>query len=231
MAVHLGVWLGGISHSSWLVDDPQIPEVVDSLVAEHLVCKATVWETHFLHILWSTVAPSPHWYKRILFWNISYINHAPLRPAIPIQGLHGEPLSKGAISHVVILNVKIGDHSETKTFGIIKMPWDLLLGIDWLQKHNPVINWKTGSINFSCCNSGHLGAPQIAQVPSSLDSHPIDIAMLSACNFFWINDVSHMVSSAWSLLWALYVPLLLTIQALLLVNPLMTLLHPIQSPI
>ncbi len=82
---------------------------------------------------------------------------APLRPAIPIQGLDGEPLSKGSISHVVVLNVKLGDHSEFKTFGIVKMPWDLLLGIDWLQKHNPVINWKSGSIHF-------LAATQVAWV-------------------------------------------------------------------
>ncbi len=138
---------------------------------------------------------------------------APLRPAILIQGLDGEPLSKGSISHVVVLNVKLGDHSEFKTFGIVKMPWDLLLGIDWLQKHNPVINWKSGSITFSCCNSGRLGSP--AHVPSLLDSHSlcnfghlgahhttqvpgspilpsIDIAMLSACDFFWLNNILHM---------------------------------------
>ena len=58
------------------------------------------------------------------------LNHAPLRPAIPIQGLDGEPLSKGSISHVLVLNVKIEDHSEFKTFGIVKMPWDLLLGVN-----------------------------------------------------------------------------------------------------
>ncbi|KAF8327820.1 uncharacterized protein EI90DRAFT_2927811, partial [Cantharellus anzutake] len=59
--------------------------------------------------------------------------------------LDGSPLSKGSVSHAVILNVKIGDHSEFKTFGIVKMPWDLLLDVDWLQKHNPKINWCVGS--------------------------------------------------------------------------------------
>ena len=144
---------------------------------------------------------------------------APLRPAIPIQGLDGKPLSKGAITHVVVLNVKLGDHSEFKSFGIVKMPWDLLLGIDWLQKHNPVINWKSGSIKFSCCDSCHLGSQVTAHVPSFLDSHlccdpgclgfpdstqvpdspsppsispPIDIAMLTAHDFFRTNDISHM---------------------------------------
>src|SRR5258708_6096836 len=85
------------------------------------------------------------------------LTSTPLRSVIPIWGLDGKPLSKGSISCVTSLNVKIGDHTEIKTFSVVRMPWDLFLGVDWLQTHNPEINWKSSSIHFSCCDSGRLG--------------------------------------------------------------------------
>jgi hypothetical protein len=28
---------------------------------------------------------------------------------------------------------------------------DLIVGFNWLQKHNPNVDWKTGDITFDCC--------------------------------------------------------------------------------
>src|SRR5260221_1237010 len=127
------------------------------------------------------------------------LTSTPLRPAILIRGLDSKPLSKGSISHVATCKVKIGDHSELKTFGIVKMPWDLLLGVDWLRTHNLEINWKANSLCFSCCNSGHLGS-QFTTLASTLvpgpvnaiNSDSIDIAILSAQELFRLDDVSHL---------------------------------------
>ena len=122
------------------------------------------------------------------------LSSTPLRPAIPIWGLDGKPLLKGSISHVATFQVKIGDHTESKTFGIVRMPWDLLLGVDWLQTHNPEINWKSSSICFSCCDSGCLGSQftTLASGLLDLDFDSIDIAILSAHDLFWLGDISHM---------------------------------------
>jgi len=40
------------------------------------------------------------------------------------------------------------------------MNYDVLLGIDWLQKHNPLIDWETNQLTFSCCgmNLIHFGS-------------------------------------------------------------------------
>src|SRR5260221_13888356 len=122
------------------------------------------------------------------------LTSTPLRPAILIRGLDSKPLSKGSISHVATCKVKIGDHSELKTFGIVKMPWDLLLGVDWLRTHNPEISWKSCSIHFSCCDSGHLGMrfTTLASGSLDLDSESIDVAILSAHDLFRMGNISHM---------------------------------------
>src|SRR5258707_14133802 len=122
--------------------------VIKSLVAEHLLCNATVQTLNGNPFHAHTMIDSGSQSSLISedFVRKHLLASIPLRPAIPIHGLDGRPLSRGSITHVVSLNLKIGDHSELKTFGIVNMPWDLLLGIDWLQTHNLEINWKSGSI-------------------------------------------------------------------------------------
>src|SRR5258708_31145210 len=136
------------------------PAIVKSLVADHLLCNATVQRLNGNPFCACTIIDSSSQSSLtsadfVLKHQLSTI---PLRPAIPIQGLDGRPLSRGSITHVAMLNMKIGDHSELKAFGIVDMPLDLLLCINWLRTHNPEINWKSGSICFSSCVSGCLGA-------------------------------------------------------------------------
>ena len=107
---------------------------VKSLVAEHFLCNATVQTLNGNPFLARTMIDSGSQSSLISeeFVLKHQLTSTPLRPVIPIWGLDGKPLSKGSISHIVSLNVKIGDHTELKTFGIVRMPWDLLLGVDWL---------------------------------------------------------------------------------------------------
>src|SRR5882762_10091179 len=43
-------------------------------------------------------------------------------------------------------------HWEDMDFGITNLDdHDIFLGYDWLQHHNPEINWQTREINFSRC--------------------------------------------------------------------------------
>ncbi|SJL16283.1 uncharacterized protein ARMOST_19803 [Armillaria ostoyae] len=46
----------------------------------------------------------------------------------------------------------IGNHSEHIDFAVTDLgSKDLYLRHDWLKRHNPVINWETGTIIFGCC--------------------------------------------------------------------------------
>lgn len=54
------------------------------------------------------------------------------------------------ITHVVQLNVKLGPHVEEMVFAIANLgKAGAFLGFDWLEKHNPNINWRTREVRLS----------------------------------------------------------------------------------
>ncbi|SJL10448.1 uncharacterized protein ARMOST_13834 [Armillaria ostoyae] len=64
---------------------------------------------------------------------------------------HGIPA--GEITAYTKLHLKIGDHSERIDLAITDLGQkEIFLGYDWLIHHNPVINWKIGTITFACCH-------------------------------------------------------------------------------
>ncbi|SJL15543.1 uncharacterized protein ARMOST_19044 [Armillaria ostoyae] len=76
------------------------------------------------------------------------------KTAVPItvynaDGTHNKA---GDITEFVEFRMTIGNHSECIDFAVTDLGTkDLYLGHDWLKRHNPVINWKTGSIVFGHC--------------------------------------------------------------------------------
>jgi len=58
----------------------------------------------------------------------------------------------GSVTEVVKMNMTIGDHQELIQLSVTNLGnHDLFLGYDWLQKHNPNINWKDSLINLQNC--------------------------------------------------------------------------------
>src|SRR5260370_22311504 len=79
------------------------------------------------------------------------------------------------------------------------MNCDLILGIDWLHKHNLVINWESNEIQFMCCNSDQVELKSGDAQPSNLvipiqmgdaimempmPDNSIDVVMLTEDEFF-----------------------------------------------
>jgi len=55
----------------------------------------------------------------------------------------------GNVTEIVEMNMTIGDHQELIQLSVTNLGnHDLFLGYDWLQKHNPTINWKNSSISL-----------------------------------------------------------------------------------
>jgi hypothetical protein len=58
----------------------------------------------------------------------------------------------------MICHFEIGDHSKRLALAVTKLSTDgVFLGYNWLKEHNPVINWKKQTIEFTCENE-HLPA-------------------------------------------------------------------------
>lgn len=54
----------------------------------------------------------------------------------------------------VVLKMRYKNYSETVYFYVANIGRsDVIIGHNWLEKHNPEINWKTGEITFNQCLS------------------------------------------------------------------------------
>ena len=71
---------------------------------------------------------------------------------VPVLNVDGTRNQEGDITHYVLLTVGVEKHTEQLWCAVTclgKVP--LILGHDWLKKHNLNIDWMTGDIKLSCC--------------------------------------------------------------------------------
>src|SRR5260370_41890972 len=77
------------------------------------------------------------------------------------------------------------------------MNCDLILGIDWLKQHNPLINWESNHLTFLCCKSHSIDLKSRDAQFSNCSSPVLDISIvvLSVNNFFrqsWVQAFSFL---------------------------------------
>src|SRR5215472_4077424 len=72
--------------------------------------------------------------------------------AIRVYNIDGTLNEHGSIRETVDLIVRYRDHTERATFYITSLGGqNIILGHQWLEKHNPEIDWKTGEVTMSRC--------------------------------------------------------------------------------
>ena len=77
------------------------------------------------------------------------LKEIPLQQNIPIYNVNGTPNKLGQIRTKVELPIKIGGWNIREELYVTHLGKnEIILGFDWLQKHNPRINWKTGMLDF-----------------------------------------------------------------------------------
>src|SRR5260370_23634667 len=77
------------------------------------------------------------------------------------------------------------------------MNCDLILGIDWLKQHNPLINWESNHLTFLCCKSHSIDLKsRDAQFSNCSSPVPdISIVVLSVNKIFrqsWVQAFSFL---------------------------------------
>ncbi|SJL05370.1 uncharacterized protein ARMOST_08737 [Armillaria ostoyae] len=78
-----------------------------------------------------------------------------VKTAIPIivYNADGSRNKGGDITEYVEVRLTIGNHEERIDLAVTDLGVkDLYLGHDWLKRHNPVINWETGTVIFGHCS-------------------------------------------------------------------------------
>lgn len=66
--------------------------------------------------------------------------------------IDGSQNEAGSIREVIDIVLRYCDHSECAIFTVTSLgKQDTILGLTWLHKHNPEVDWKTEEVRMSCC--------------------------------------------------------------------------------
>jgi hypothetical protein len=70
---------------------------------------------------------------------------------VPVEVIDGRTIAFGAITHETThLEFCIGKHTEKIILNIISTPHHpIILGLPWLEVHNPIIDWQSKTLTFS----------------------------------------------------------------------------------
>jgi len=75
-----------------------------------------------------------------------------LEKPIIVRNIDGTDNSGGAIIHQVEANVYYKGHIERMRMDVCDLgKMEVILGMPWLQAHNPEINWETGEVKMMRC--------------------------------------------------------------------------------
>ena len=75
-----------------------------------------------------------------------------LERPIVVKNINGTNNSAGSITHQVEVNVYYKGHVERMRIDVCNLGrTDIILGMLWLQAHNPEINWETEEVKITMC--------------------------------------------------------------------------------
>ncbi len=68
-----------------------------------------------------------------------------------VEVIDGRTIASGAITHETTpLELCIGEHAKKIVFNIIStLHHPVILGLPWLEMHNPIIDWRSRTLTFS----------------------------------------------------------------------------------
>jgi len=75
-----------------------------------------------------------------------------LERLMQVRNVDGSFNREGPIENTVEVNIYYKEHTERMEINVIgEQKWSVILGIAWLARHNPEIDWKTGEVKMTRC--------------------------------------------------------------------------------
>ncbi|CAJ0968688.1 unnamed protein product, partial [Ranitomeya imitator] len=98
----------------------------------------------------------------------------PLQYPIPLRGIDATPLAKNKPQYWTQLTMCMAPaHQEDIRFLVLHNLHDVVvLGLPWLQVHNPVLDWKSMSVSSWGCQGVHGDVPLLSISPSTPSEVP-----------------------------------------------------------
>jgi hypothetical protein len=74
---------------------------------------------------------------------------------VPVEVIDGRTIASGEITHeTTLLKLCLGKHAKKIVLNIISTPHHpVILGLPWLEAHNPIIDWQSRTLTFKRCTS------------------------------------------------------------------------------
>ena len=63
------------------------------------------------------------------------------------------------------IQLQIQGYKENIALDIVDIKYDVILGMEWLAQHNPVIDWKKRTLEFPNCSHGQMETRSVSKVP------------------------------------------------------------------
>ena len=101
--------------------------------------------------------------------------------------------TQGAISHATNLRMEMGiRHTKLANLFVTNTgDHDVLLGMDWLSKHNPNINWATNTITLNRC-------PTMCFKEETKPTAPLLVQLLPVCDWDSLTDEYFEIDEAYA---------------------------------
>lgn len=61
------------------------------------------------------------------------------------------PIASGLITQDVVTNLRASTHSENIALAVVSVGYPVILGLDWLERHNPAVDWREKNLSLDCC--------------------------------------------------------------------------------
>ena len=75
-----------------------------------------------------------------------------LERPIQVRNVDGSFNKEGPIENTVEVNIYYQEHRERTEINVIGgQKWSVILGMPWLARHNPEIDWRTGEVKMTRC--------------------------------------------------------------------------------
>ena len=75
-----------------------------------------------------------------------------LKRPVNVRNVDGSLNKEGPIENTVEVNIYYQGHRKRTEIDVIGgQKWIVILGMPWLARHNPEINWKTGEVKMTRC--------------------------------------------------------------------------------
>ena len=95
----------------------------------------------------------------------------------------------GSITEFAIVELTIDDHKEQIAMGLSQLSTHaIFLGYNWLQKHNPIVNWQEHTLKFMCDNN------HIPNFVATDDNNEKEEERLFAINHSYLRNLSTKIA-------------------------------------